>query len=187
MTASRAILFSTGLAMGLAMGLQPIAARADAGHDNNAPHASGVASMAVARVDAQSDLFEIVGVVENGAMTLFLDRFATNDPVADAKIDVEVGPAKGSAEANPEGTYIFKHAALAQPGQFSVTFTITAGSDSDLLAGELVLADPVAAKVGAGDSPLSKRWWWIAGALLLGAGAAIAWRSRRRGGKGLSQ
>ena len=183
MTAIRAILFFTGLAMSL----QPIAVRADAGHDNATPHASGVAATTVARVEAQSDLFEIVGVVENGAMTLFLDRFATNDPVTDAKIDLEVGAVKGSAQANPDGTYSFKHAALTQPGQFPVTFTVTAGTDNDLLAGELVLADPATAKGGASDNPLRKRGWWGVGALLLVAGIAIAWRSRRGRGKGASQ
>jgi hypothetical protein len=183
MNAIRAILFSTGLAMGL----QPIAVRADAGHDNGTPHASGVAAPTVARVEAQSDLFEIVGVVENGAMTLFVDRFATNDPVTGAKIDLEVGPVKGSAQANPDGTYSFKHAALAQPGQYPVTFAVTAGADSDLLAGELVLADLAAAKAGASADLLRKRGWWGVGALLLIAGLAIAWRSRRGRGKGGTQ
>jgi len=183
MTAIRAILFATCVAASLL----PIAARAHEGHDDTVPHASGTTAMNVSRVEAQSDLFEVVGVVENGTVTLFLDRFATNDPVADAKIELEIGPVKGSAQANPDGTYTFRHAALTGHGQFPVTFTITAGGDSDLLAGELVLADPVAAKVGASDSPLPKRWWWIAGALLLVAGIAIAWWSRRGRGKGVSQ
>ena len=183
MTAIQVTLFSTCIAMCL----QPIAAQADAGHDDTAPHSTGTVGMNISRVEAQSDLFEIVGVVENGGMTLFLDRFATNDPVADAKIDIEVGPVKGSAQANQDGTYTFKHAALTQPGQFPVTFTIAAGSDSDLLAGELVIGDPVAAKAGASDNPLRKRWWWVAGALLLGAGMAFAWWSRRNRVKGVVQ
>ena len=183
MNAIRAILFF----MGLATGLQPATAGADAGHDGNAPHTSGLAAMTVARVEAQSDLFEIVGVVENGAMTLFVDRFATNDPVTDAKIDLEVGSVKGSARASPDGTYSFKHAALAHTGQYPVTFAVTAGVDSDLLAGELVLVDPVAVRVGASDNPWPRRWGWIAGTLLLIAGIAIAWRSRRGRGKGASR
>ncbi len=183
MTAIQAILFSTCIAMCL----QPFAAQADEGHDDTAPHATGAAGMNVSRIEAQSDLFEIVGVVENGAMTIFLDRFATNDPVSDAKIDIEVGPVKGSAQANPDGTYTFKNAALTQPGQFPVTFAIAAGSDSDLLAGELVTAAPVATKAGAKDEPLRKRWWWIAGTLLPVAGIAIAWWSRRNRVKGVVQ
>ena len=32
---------------------------------------------------------------------------------------------KGSAQSNPDGTYTFRNAALTQPGQFPVTFTIS--------------------------------------------------------------
>jgi hypothetical protein len=139
------------------------------------------------RIEAQSDLFEIVGEVQNGLMTLFLDRYDTNEPVVDAKIDVEAGPLKGSAPANADGTYTFKHAALTQPGQLPVTFTITAGRDSDLLTGELLIRDPGAAKVNGNDDTLWKRWWWAAGGLFLLAGIAIGWWSRRDRVKGIAQ
>jgi hypothetical protein len=183
MTAIRVILFFAYVATSLL----PSAARADAGHDHAAPAASGSPVANVPRVEAQSDLFEIVGVVQNGAMTLFLDRFATNDPVVGAKIDIEAGSVKGAAQANPDGTYTFNHAALTQAGQLPVTFAIVAGSDSDLLAGELVIADSAAAKVPASDDPLRKRWWWVAGALLLLAGIVITWRLRRQRVKGIAQ
>ena len=184
MTAIRVILFSAYVATSLL----PIAARADAGHDHAAPAASGTPGANVPRVEAQSDLFEIVGVVQNGALTLFLDRYATNDPVVDAKIDIEAGSVKGAAQANPDGTYTFKHAVLTQPGQLPVTFAIAAGSDSDLLTGELVIADSAAAKAPADDDPLRKRWWWVAaGALFLFAGIVIAWWSRRQRVKGSAQ
>jgi len=182
-TAIRAILFSAYVATSLL----PIAARANGRHDDAASSASGISGANVARVEAQSDLFEIVGVVQNGAMTLFLDRYATNDPVADAKIDIEAGSVKGPAQANPDGTYTFKSAALTLPGQLPVTFMIVAGSDSDLLAGELVIADPVAARAHANDGPLRKRWWWVAGALLLLAGTAFAWWSRRQRVDGIAR
>jgi hypothetical protein len=94
---------------------------------------------------------------------------------------------KGSAQTNTDRTYTFRNAALTRFGQFPVTFTITAGSDSDLLAGELVIADPVAAKPGASNDPRRTRWWWVAGALVLLAGFAIAWWSRRKRVKGIAQ
>ena len=180
MTAIRIFLFSVCIAFSL----PPIAARADAGHDHAAPVASGVAGTNVPRVEARSDLFEIVGVVDGGAMKIFLDRYATNEPVPNAKIDIEAGPLKGSAEPNPDGTNAFKHAGLTRPGQVPVTFTIVAGGDSDLLAGELVVADPNAATAQANDSPLRKRWWWVAGGLLVFAGIASARWSRRQRVKG---
>ena len=180
MTAFRAILLSACVAIGM----QPTAVFAHEGHDDAAPSAPGIPGANIPRVEAQSDLFEIVGVVQSGVMTLFLDRYTTNDPVVDAKIDIEAGPHKGSAHANPDGTYTFKNAALTQPGQLPVTFTIAAGSENDLLAGELVITDPEAAKSHANDDPLWKRWWWVAAALLLLGGVAIAWWSRRNRVKG---
>ena len=168
----------------IASSLPPTAVRADAGHDHGAPAAAGGAGINVRRIEAQSDLFELVGVVEGGAMKIFLDRYATNEPVPNAKIDIEAGPLKGSAEPNPDGTYAFKHAGLTRPGQVPVTFTIVAGGDSDLLAGELVVADPNAATAQANDSPLRKRWWWVAGGLLVFAGIASARWSRRQRVKG---
>ena len=176
MTAARIVLLSVCIASSL----PPTGARADAGHDHDAPVASGTAGTSVPRVEARSDLFEIVGVVERGAMKIFLDRYATNEPVSNAKIDIEAGPLKGSAVPNPDGTYAFKHAELTRPGQLPVTFTIVAGGDSDLLAGELVIADPNAATAQASDNPLRKRWWWVAAGLLVFAGIITAWWSRRQ-------
>lgn len=164
----------------VAASLPPIAARADAGHDHAAPAASGDARIGIPRLEAQSDLFEIVGVVESGGLRIFLDRYATNEPVSNATIDIEAGSMKGSAQANPDGTYTFKDAALTRPGVFPVTFTIVSDSDSDLLVGELVIADSAASKPRADGVPLRQVWSWIAGVLLLLGGIAVAWWSRRK-------
>lgn len=182
MTALRVVLFATCLALSL----QPVAACAHEGHDDAAT-APSLPGTNLPRVEAQSDLFEIVGVVRNGVMTLFLDRYATNEPVVDAKIDIEAGQLKGPAQANPDGTYTLKHATLTQPGQLPVTFTIAAGRDSDLLTGDLVIGDPSTASVRADVDAFGKRWWWAAGGLVVLAGIAIAWRSRRKRVKGISQ
>jgi hypothetical protein len=166
--------------------LPSTAVRADAGHDHGSPAATGIVGNAVPRIEAQSDLFEIVGVVEGGAMKIFLDRYATNEPVLDAKIEIDGGALKGSAQASPDGTYAFRHDALTRPGQFPITFTIVAGADTDLLAGDIVIPDPSAAIAGTGDDPWRKRWWWVGSGILLLAGLAIAWRMRRQRSGGIA-
>jgi hypothetical protein len=171
----------------MAMNLQPITGNAHEGHGDAAPVASGLPGANVPRIEAQSDSFEIVGVIQHGVLTLFLDRYASNEPVVDAKIDIEAGALKGSAQANADGTYTFKHAALTQPGQFPVTFTITAGSDSDLLAGDLVIVDPDAVAAHATSDPSWTRWSWIAGGFVVLAGIAIARWSRRKSVRGIAQ
>lgn len=158
-----------------------LSAHAHEGHDDAASPAVSIAGGGAPRFEAVSDMFEIVGIVDKGAMTLFLDRYATNDPVADAKVDIEAGPAKGPAQANPDGTYTFKHAALAAPGQFPVTIAVTIGNDADLLTGELVIPDPNALNANAETNSNWNQLGWAAGALILiGAITLTAWRYRRR-------
>ena len=156
------------------------------GHDHGeaAPAAAGAASP---RVSSSSDLFELVGVVERGEMVIYLDRFATNTPVTDAKIEVEIGTAnstaKGMAEAQPDGTYHFNNAALSQAGTVPISFTVTAGADTDLLAGDLAIGE--APHDDATHSAARPGWQWaglaVAAALVLGALAA--WAKRRRSQK----
>ena len=58
---------------------------AEEGHDhgNEAAVEQGAASP---RFEAHSDLFELVGIAENGQLTVYLDRYAPNEPVVDAKV-----------------------------------------------------------------------------------------------------
>lgn len=118
----------------------PSLAIADAGHDHGeAPAAApGTASP---RVNSHSDLFEIVGIADAGVMTIYLDRYTSNEPVPGATVEIEAGTAKGVAKPQPDGTYRFEHAVLKTPGTLPVSFTVSDGKDTDLLAGDLKLED----------------------------------------------
>lgn len=126
----------------------------DGGHDEASKAAPD--STGVPRVEAHSDLFEIVGVVEHATMTLYLDRYADNEPVKDAKIEIETGKDKGIATPNPDGTYTFASKLFATPGQLPFTFTVIAGKDTDLLAGDLVIPDARAGQPHAVEPGLSR-------------------------------
>lgn len=104
------------------------------GHDHGDEAPAAASGTASPRISSHSDLFELVGVVENGEMKIYLDRYASNDPVTDAKIEVEAGAAKGSAAPQPDGSYSFKHEVLDQPGTLPVSFVVAAGQDTDLPA-----------------------------------------------------
>jgi cobalt-zinc-cadmium efflux system membrane fusion protein len=148
---------------------------ADEGHD----HGEGPAAaegQASPRVSAHSDLFELVGIVENRQMTVYLDRYATNEPVTNAKIEFEAGADKGVATAQPDGTYVIKFDALSKPGELPFSFTVAAGSDTDLLAGELHIEDS-----HAHDEPAAKPWLRWAGFAAAGlASMAAAVFARRK-------
>lgn len=152
---------------------------AGAGHDHGdaTPTATGTSSP---RVNTHSDLFELVGIVDAGAMTIYIDRYATNEPVTGAKLEVEFGTAKGMATPQADGTYLFEHAALRDAATLAVNFTVVAGTESDLLVGDLTLPGESAAHE---DNHSEKPWlrWaaYVTGALTLLATAAFLARHKR--------
>ena len=121
------------------MAASPAVADDSHNHDHDKPAAAGTASP---RLEAHSDLFELVGVVDKGQMTVNLDRYATNEPVLGAKIEYESGTNKGIAAPQADGAYLIKFDALTKPGELPFAFTVSAGADTDLLAGDLDLKDP---------------------------------------------
>ncbi len=141
-------------------------AHAGEGHDHGDAAPAAAAGVGSPRIASHSDLFEVVGIVDKGEMTLYLDRHASNEPVIGAKIEVEAGAAKGIATAQADGTYRFKHALLAQPGTLAVSFTVVAGQETDLLAGDLKIEDPHASHTHDEPARPWLRWLGYAGAIL---------------------
>ncbi len=176
LTAQAALIFIAFL-----LWVLPVPAWAGPGHDHGDDAPSGAVGTASPRVSSHSDLFELVAVVQGSEMKIYLDRYATNEPVTNAQIEVEVGTAKGAAQAQADGSYLFTNELLAKPGTLPASFTVLAGKDSDLLAGDLTIADPHADHA---DAPAARPWLrWLGfalGATLLLAAAAWAWRKGRK-------
>jgi hypothetical protein len=149
---------------------------ADAGHDHgDAPVAAS--STAKPRFTATSEAFELVGVVNGKNITLYLDHAADNRPVKDAKLELELGGAKVAIQPHGEGEFEATLAAQLQPGVISVTATIIAGQETDLLAGEL----EIGADTHADASVSSQVWKKYGIGLVVGllALAGLFWGLRR--------
>ncbi len=149
----------------------------DHDHDHDAP--APAAGPALPRFAAASELFELVGVLDGQRLTLYLDAAATNEPVTQAEIELEIGALKLKAQAQADGSF---QATLAQPlpaGVLPVTATVTTASDADLLAGELNLhTDAPHAEEAAHGHGL--RWALLGlGLTALLGGAAWLRRGRR--------
>ena len=150
------------------------------GHDHGEAPAAATGT-AAPRLTSHSDLFELVGMVEGNEMKIYLDRFATNEPVTDAKIEVEIGNIKGIAAAQADGSYIFKNDVFTKPGDLSVSFTVIAGKDADLLAGDLKIDGPIDDHAHDEAAKPWLRWAaYAGGALLLAAVVFVAMRRRKR-------
>lgn len=153
--------------------LAHLPALAGEGHDHGdaAPTTGGTVAP---RFAAVSDTFELVGILNGKAITLYLDRAADNSPVKGASIELDIGGAKFKAAPHGDAEYEVLLPEAPKPGVLPVTATVTAGPESDLLAGELDLHE-AAHTEAAPAVPLQRYAIWggaglagLVGLLLLG-------------------
>lgn len=161
------------------------AAFAGEGHDHGESKTPAGAAPASPRFQGHSDLFEVVGTLKRDGLSITIDRYATNEPVLNATVEVEVGNVKRIAKFHPEhGDYSLPAESFRKPGTYAITLSVVAGKEADLLAGDMVVPDPQ-----AGHDPSAQaaagllKWAKPAGAaalVLAGLAMAVAvWRRRR--------
>lgn len=172
---------AASLVMAATLSMQAIAGE---GHDHGeAPAAT--AGPALPRFSAVSEQFELVGVVNGKRLTLYLDHAATNAPVKDAQLAVELGGQMIDVKPHADGEFEAELTETLKPGVIAITATVTTAKDSDLLAGELDLhADEMAPAAHAHGWQEFVGWIAAAAAGLV----LLAWGGRRllkRGSTGL--
>lgn len=123
------------------------------GHDHGAPVANMTTSGSP-RVAVHSDTYELVGVLRGAKLTLFLDRYAGNEPVVDARVLVTIG-ANGDVVAMPapDGTYVLSSDQLVGTGPLELVFAITHAQGDDLLIGTLERAAAASASAADNGTP----------------------------------
>jgi hypothetical protein len=179
----------------LACGLVPAAPGA---HGPDGEHLDEIARPAAGsglpRIVAQSELFELVAELKRAEIAILVDRYETNEPVLNARLEVASGGVEAAATFRAEaGDYVVADPALLKalsaPGEHAVVFTLVAGQQSDLLDGTLVVAGGNAASGddghshdgdGAHDHELERAAWIGAGVLALGLTGGIGWWHQRR-------
>ena len=173
------LLLATTLAALSANGLH-----AHEGHDHGPPLPAPMTATLAPRVTAESAELELVAVLEDGKLTVYLDAFATNRPIEDAALQVESGAWQGKAIHDGDGVYRLDPGLLIEPGRHELIFTVESSTTGDLLLGTLVVPDdPVADDLPADGSPA----WYTSVPLLQGAIVLLAlcclalllWRDQR--------
>lgn len=178
--------------------LASLAAAAPGAHGPDGEHldektrpASGSSSP---RVEAHSELFELVAHLKPGELSILIDRYESNEPVLGAQLEVESGSLKAVAAYRVDkGDYVVTDAtllkALAAPGEHALVFTLLAGQDSDLLDGTLRNGSAAAAIDDGGhshddghahDHELERAAWIGAAVLGLGLLGLVAWLHQRK-------
>jgi len=112
------------------------------GEHLDAPVATGTGAGASPRIEARSEVFELVGRLQGGELSLFLNRFETNEPVLGAKVELSAGGIVAPAAFHADqGDYAVADAkflaAVSQPGDHALVITVVAGEEADLLEGTL--------------------------------------------------
>ncbi len=136
------------------------------GHDHGPP-APALPSSLKPRIAVHSDAYELVAVANGQQLTIYLDRYASNTPVADARIEIIAGAATLQASALPDSTYRATLPALDKAGRHELVFNIQHKDGDDLLAG--TLETPVAGAATAANQRPSG--WSLTTLILIGLGA----------------
>lgn len=180
-------LFAAVLVAGLSLA-SAATALAHEGHD----HGQGpkpVVAAGVPTLETASSDFEVVAVPDGNGLLIYLDRFATNEPVIGATVEASVDGEAAVATEGKDGTYRLASPHSVQPGAHDLTFTVTAGDTADLLIGTLEIpAAAVTASTGGGTFQSRLDRWRTDGGLavaslmifLLGALTTLALTSRGR-------
>ena len=137
---SRPGVFGAVAAVVVALLAPPImVAQAHEGHDHGP--SEFVTGPLAPRVSARSENFELVGILRGERLIIYLDRFATNEPVTTADIAVTIGDAAEAVNAEwaAEGTYALTMPRLQSAGPIELVFSITGEAGEDLLAGTLTV------------------------------------------------
>jgi len=114
--------------------------RAHEGHDHGGQSAP-VNAAAAPRGEAATDAFELVAIAQHGELALFIDRFQTNEPVENAKVEIETPTGPVAANAHPGDAYRLKAPFLSKPGRYDLLVTLTVGDATDILPVSLTVPD----------------------------------------------
>ena len=107
------------------------------GHDHGAADKAPVVSSAYPRVAARSELYEIVGILRDNQLSIYLDDAVTNEPVSDANLQVTVGDST-AVEASKAGGGLYTVPMPGKPTEsIEVIFSVSAQKGDDLLVDSL--------------------------------------------------
>jgi membrane fusion protein, heavy metal efflux system len=131
-------------------------------HEDDDATRSALALSTYPRVTAQSDLYELVGIVSGERLSIYLDHFATNEPVADANVKVAIADAEPVDAAPAEkGVYTISFPRSARSRSIETVFSVTAASGDDLLVGALILPSGTGSSGAAGSPAETPASSWI--------------------------
>ncbi len=118
--------------------------------------------MEVPRLESVGTELELVAVVMDGELVIYLDESATNAPVDDATIEVSGDDIPATAAKQTDsGTYSLDAEWVSSKGTKALTFVVAAGDTVELLNGTLDLGTADEHSVAQSSSLLTRPLLWI--------------------------
>jgi hypothetical protein len=134
------------------------------------------------RALAASEDFEVVAILEGKQLVVYVDRFASNEPVVKALVEIDGAGLKGHATEAAPGVYVIDVRSPLPPARHALTISIEADDTADLLLATLDTSQPAGSSVHVHN--WSERAVWIIAVLLLAAGALLIARRNKRKSRG---
>jgi len=153
------------------------------GEHLDAPAGTAVTATARPVIEANTENFELVGTLHDDELSVLVDRYDTNVPVTTGTLEVELGAIKAHSRLHHDmGDFSFTDpkllAALRQPGDHALVFTLITGNDTDLIEGKLSVSTGTD---GHGGWRPTRAAWIAVGIILVAALLfAFVWRARTR-------
>lgn len=106
------------------------------GHDHDLPIRT--AAPIAPRGEAESGGMQLVAVLRDAKLVIYLDKAASNEPVTDAAIEVLTPSGTERAELNPDGTYRISAKWADGRDHYDLIFTVTHAERSEVFAVTIV-------------------------------------------------
>jgi len=141
----------------LALG-QHFALAHEGGHDDDSERAL-LAASTFPRIVAKSETYELVGILRNNRLSIYLDRVPSNEPVNGARVTVTIGDGEpANTQLSEDGTYTLVRPHVPGSGTIDVIFNISEKDGDDLLIGTLSLSQDVSEAAASGRVTTWSRW-----------------------------
>ena len=108
------------------------------GHDHGDQTKTSAVAGITPRLEANSGPFELVALLQNGELLIYLDLFETNEPIVGAKITIET-PAGQLFPEYKDGVYRVPAPWAPPKGSLDLIFAVEVDDRTEILTGTLVL------------------------------------------------